>query len=72
VLLMDEPFGALDAFQRAIMHWELTRIWKATKASIIFVTHSLEDGHVRHELSESPEVYAIFQRGRRVSASQSP
>jgi NitT/TauT family transport system ATP-binding protein len=43
VLLMDEPFGALDAFQRAIMHRELTRIWKATSASIIFVTHSLEE-----------------------------
>jgi NitT/TauT family transport system ATP-binding protein len=43
VLLMDEPFGALDAFQRAIMHKELTRIWKATEASILFVTHSLEE-----------------------------
>lgn len=43
VLLMDEPFGALDAFQRAIMHKELARIWKATDASIIFVTHSLEE-----------------------------
>ena len=43
VLLMDEPFGALDAFQRAIMHKELTRIWKATAASILFVTHSLEE-----------------------------
>ena len=43
VLLMDEPFGALDAFQRAVMHKELARIWKATKATIIFVTHSLEE-----------------------------
>jgi NitT/TauT family transport system ATP-binding protein len=43
VLLMDEPFGAVDAFQRAIMQRELTRIWKATNASIIFVTHSLEE-----------------------------
>jgi NitT/TauT family transport system ATP-binding protein len=43
VLLMDEPFGALDAFQRAIMHRELTRIWRATQSSIIFVTHSLEE-----------------------------
>ena len=43
VLLMDEPFGAVDAFQRATMQRELTRIWKATKASIIFVTHSLEE-----------------------------
>jgi NitT/TauT family transport system ATP-binding protein len=43
VLLMDEPFGAVDAFQRAAMQRELTRIWKATNASIIFVTHSLEE-----------------------------
>ncbi|MBX9741379.1 MAG: ABC transporter ATP-binding protein [Beijerinckiaceae bacterium] len=43
VLLMDEPFGALDAFQRAIMHKELVRIWRATQATIIFVTHSLEE-----------------------------
>jgi len=43
VLLMDEPFGALDAFQRATMHKELTRLWKTTRASIIFVTHSLEE-----------------------------
>lgn len=43
VLLMDEPFGALDAFQRGIMHRELLRIWKATNATIVFVTHSLEE-----------------------------
>jgi NitT/TauT family transport system ATP-binding protein len=46
VLLMDEPFGALDAFQRAIMHREVVRIWHATKASTIFVTHSLEEAIV--------------------------
>ena len=43
VLLMDEPFGALDAFQRAVMHRELLHIWKATGATILFVTHSLEE-----------------------------
>jgi NitT/TauT family transport system ATP-binding protein len=43
VLLMDEPFGAVDAFQRATMQRELTRIWKATNASIIFMTHSLDE-----------------------------
>lgn len=43
VLLMDEPFGALDAFQRAIMHKELTEIWQSTRTTIIFVTHSLEE-----------------------------
>jgi NitT/TauT family transport system ATP-binding protein len=46
VLLMDEPFGALDAFQRAIMHRELLRIWQTTRATIIFVTHSLEEALV--------------------------
>jgi ABC-type nitrate/sulfonate/bicarbonate transport system ATPase subunit len=43
VLLMDEPFGALDAFQRAIMHEELAAIWRTTRTTIIFVTHSLEE-----------------------------
>jgi NitT/TauT family transport system ATP-binding protein len=46
VLLMDEPFGALDAFQRGIMHRELLRIWQATNATIVFVTHSLEEALV--------------------------
>jgi len=46
VLLMDEPFGALDAFQRGTMHRELQRIWKSTGSSIVFVTHSLEEALV--------------------------
>ena len=46
VLLMDEPFGALDAFQRGTMHRELQRIWKTTGSSIVFVTHSLEEALV--------------------------
>lgn len=46
VLLMDEPFGALDAFQRATMHRELLRIWQSTGTSLIFVTHSLEEAAV--------------------------
>jgi ABC-type nitrate/sulfonate/bicarbonate transport system ATPase subunit len=46
VLLMDEPFGALDAFGRGTMHRELQRIWKATGSSIVFVTHSLEEALV--------------------------
>lgn len=46
VLLLDEPFGALDAFQRAIMHKELLRIWEQTKATVVFVTHSLEEALV--------------------------
>jgi NitT/TauT family transport system ATP-binding protein len=43
VLLMDEPFGALDAQNRRIMQNEVRRIWKETGRTILFVTHSIEE-----------------------------
>jgi NitT/TauT family transport system ATP-binding protein len=43
VLLMDEPFAALDAITRDVMHDELTRVWKRTGSSVVFVTHNVRE-----------------------------
>ena len=41
VVLMDEPFGALDAQTREVLQSELDRIWKSTGCTIVFVTHDI-------------------------------
>jgi ABC-type nitrate/sulfonate/bicarbonate transport system ATPase subunit len=43
VLLMDEPFAAVDAQTREILQFELMRIWETRPTSMIFVTHSIEE-----------------------------
>ncbi|KQS97523.1 sulfate ABC transporter ATP-binding protein [Cellulomonas sp. Leaf395] len=43
LLLMDEPFAALDAITRDVLHEELTRIWTETGRAVIFVTHNVRE-----------------------------
>ena len=43
ILLLDEPFGALDAITRDLLHEELERLWRETGLTIVFVTHNVRE-----------------------------
>jgi NitT/TauT family transport system ATP-binding protein len=68
ILLMDEPFAALDALTRARMQEELLQLWEETKFTVLFVTHSIEEavrlGNRIVVLSAHPgQVRAEFRNG---------
>lgn len=66
ILIMDEPFGALDAQTRRIMQKELIRIWERTNKTVIFVTHDIQEAILLGQkigiMSLSPDatIYKIY------------
>jgi NitT/TauT family transport system ATP-binding protein len=61
ILVMDEPFGALDAQTRRILQNELARTWRETKSTIVFVTHDIQEsillGQFIHIMSKAPDAH---------------
>ncbi|HQX61132.1 MAG TPA: ABC transporter ATP-binding protein, partial [Burkholderiaceae bacterium] len=77
ILLMDEPFGALDEQTRMTLQQELLRIWEASRKTVVFITHSVDEALVLSDrvLVMSPRPGKIvadlpvpFQRPRDVVA----
>ncbi len=64
VLLMDEPFGSLDAFTREEMNQLVEEIWLETKTTIVFITHSIEEA-----IFLSDRVVVLTRRPGRVLAN---
>ena len=58
LLLMDEPFGSLDAFSRRAIHQMFLKVWQKTGVTVIFVTHDIE------EAVDLSDKILVFSEGR--------
>src|SRR4029077_16918469 len=63
VLLMDRPFGALDAQTRAVMQEILTDMWQQFRISVFFITHDIEES-----VFLSDRIYVMTARPGRIKA----
>jgi NitT/TauT family transport system ATP-binding protein len=63
VLLMDEPFGALDSQTRSVMQEILTNMWQRLRLSVLFITHDIEEA-----IFLSDRIYVMTARPGRVKA----
>jgi len=81
ILLMDEPFGSLDAQTRMVMQEELTNLWMRDQKTVLFITHSIEEALLLGDrilvLSPRPakvieEIVVPFPRPRSVEVERDP
>lgn len=82
VLLMDEPFGALDAMTKEMLQVELTRIWESEPKTVLFITHDVEEALFLgdrvaimppHSSGGTLEIVEVpFKRPRDVSIKEDP
>ncbi|MGO4391778.1 ABC transporter ATP-binding protein [Variovorax sp. M-6] len=67
ILLMDEPFAALDAQTRELLQEEIKRIWQSTRKTVLWITHSIEEA-----LFLATDIVVMSARPGRIKARLSP